>query len=101
MKKDVNTWLLILVVVLSLALAGVTVYYQNTYFEIEQHYQYATNVVSTEYEQLSSDYASAQEKINTLETENEQLRKLITAKEQYIQRLRKQIEDMGGTPPAQ
>ncbi|MHC1592476.1 MAG: hypothetical protein ACXQT1_00155 [Methermicoccaceae archaeon] len=101
MKKDVNTWLLILVVVLSLFLVGVTVYYQNMYFEIEQHYQYTTNVVTTEYEQLSSDYADAQEKINTLETESEQLRNLLTAREQYIQRLRGQIEELGGTPPEQ
>jgi len=98
MKRDVNTWLLVLVVVLSVSLAGLTVYYQNMYFEIEQQYHHTSTVVATQYEQLSSEYAAAQERINKLEAENEQLREALAAKEQYIQILKRQIEEMGGTP---
>jgi len=98
MKRDVNTWLLVLVVVLSVCLAGLTVYYQNMYFKIEQQYQHTSSVVTSQYEQLSDEYAAAQERINKLEAENEQLRDVLSAKEQYIQTLKRQIEQMGGTP---
>jgi|Deesub1362A_J573_1020465.scaffolds.fasta_scaffold00139_61 peptidoglycan hydrolase CwlO-like protein len=87
MKRDVNTILLILVVVLSVSLAVVVMYNENAYLELRQRYQAENQELIDQYNQLSNDYAEALAKIEELESENEELRKALVEKEQYIKEL--------------
>jgi len=87
MKRDVNTILLILIVVLSVRLAVVVMYNENAYLELRQRYQAENQELINQYNQLSNDYAEALAKIEELESENEELRKALVEKEQYIKEL--------------
>ena len=98
MRRNVNLALVILVALLSVTVAIMVVYYENTYFELTEHYRNERNMITDQYNQLVQEYNSAINTINELQKENQELKDVLVEKDKYIQRLKNQLEDAGIEP---